>query len=84
MIFKAYDFDFGGYDEFIDSIRIDFKSNPATLVTAKHMGVNSIGILTISYQISCLSGYCGSDCSTFCTDVDTKNTTICMLMIQHH
>ncbi len=72
MVVSVYDFDFGGCesDEFIDEILIAFNSKDLTSdfsLPTKHTGMFGIGTLTVSYRISCLLGYCGSDCDTICS-----------------
>ena len=72
MVVSVYDFDFGdcNSDEFIDEIRIAFNSkhlNSDFSLPTKHTGMFGIGTLTVSYRISCLLGYCGSDCDTICS-----------------
>ena len=83
LVIDVYDYDSSDDDDLIDILTFAFSSS--TPVSSQYSQAlqssdYEVGILNISYRITCFAGYCGTDCEILCSDLRNNCKYIIMLI----
>ena len=74
---EVFDYDWHSSNEFIDRIVLTIPGHQLSVVSGTVTGVHNRVSIVLSYSLSCVQNYYGSDCSVYCVPTDryTCNAT---------
>ena len=82
LVVDVYDYDSTDDDDLINTLTFVFSSTPVSsqFSEALQSSDHEVGILNISYRITCFGGYCGTDCEILCSDLSNNCKYIIILI----